>query len=51
MLADVENGRRLEIEDMSGAVVRLGEQLDVPTPVHRVFYALLSALDHAAQAK
>ena len=51
MLADVENGRRLEIEDMSGAVVRLGERLGVPTPVHRVFYALLSALDHAAQAK
>ncbi len=46
MLADVENGRRLEIEDMSGAIVRLGEHLGVPTPVHRAFYALLSALDH-----
>lgn len=49
MLADVENGRRLEIEDFSGVIVRLGEILDVPTPIHRVFYALLSALDQHAQ--
>jgi 2-dehydropantoate 2-reductase len=50
MLADVEHNRRLEIEDFSGAIVRLGEQLGVPTPIHRVFYALLSALDHNAQS-
>lgn len=50
MLADIENGRRLEIEDFSGAIVRLGEQLGVPTPIHRAFYALLSVLDQQVQS-
>ena len=41
MLVDLEAGRRLELEAMSGAVVRRGEAGGVATPVHRVLYALL----------
>ena len=36
MLDDLERGKRLELDDLSGAVVRLGERHNVPTPVHRV---------------
>jgi len=41
MLVDLEAGRRLELEAMSGTVVRLGQELGIPTPVHRVIYAAL----------
>jgi len=40
-LVDLERGRRLELEGLSGAVVRLGRQTDVPTPVHSIVYAAL----------
>lgn len=38
---DVEHGRPLEIEWVSGAAVRLGEKAGVPTPVNAALYALL----------
>jgi 2-dehydropantoate 2-reductase len=41
MLFDLENGRRIELEGLSGAVVRLGQQLGIDTPVHRVAYGAL----------
>jgi 2-dehydropantoate 2-reductase len=34
MLQDLERGRRLELPWLSGALVRLGQELGVPTPVH-----------------
>ena len=34
MLDDLERGKRLELNDLSGAVVRLGREAGVPTPVH-----------------
>lgn len=34
MQMDLEAGRRLELEWMSGAVARLGDELGVPTPTH-----------------
>ena len=40
-LVDLERGRRLELEGLSGAVVRLGRETGVPTPVHAVVYAAL----------
>ena len=40
-LIDLERGRRLELEGLSGAVVRLGRKTGVPTPVHAVVYAAL----------
>jgi 2-dehydropantoate 2-reductase len=38
---DLDRGNRIEIEGLSGVVVRLGRQLGVPTPVHRAVYAAL----------
>lgn len=35
MLNDLERGNRLELPWLSGAVVRLGREAGVPTPVHR----------------
>ena len=43
MLIDLECGRRLEVECLSGAVHRLGEKLHVPTPTHTLAYQLLTA--------
>jgi len=43
MLADLEAGRRLELEAMSGTVVRYGREVGVPTPVHSLIYTTLQA--------
>jgi len=40
-LIDLERGGQLELEGLSGAVVRLGKQVGVPTPVHATVYAAL----------
>jgi len=44
-LADVEQGKPIEVEAFSGTVVRLGRELGVPTPVHRAIYAILKLED------
>jgi 2-dehydropantoate 2-reductase len=36
MSVDLERGNRLEVEWLSGAIARMGRELGVPTPVHRV---------------
>ena len=41
MAQDLLRSRRLELEWLSGAVVRRGEARQVPTPVHRAIYAAL----------
>jgi 2-dehydropantoate 2-reductase len=41
LLVDLEAGRRLELEAMSGTVVRYGRDAGVGTPVHGVVYAAL----------
>jgi 2-dehydropantoate 2-reductase len=41
MQMDLEAGRRLELDWMSGAVGAIGNALGVPTPIHRVIYAAL----------
>jgi 2-dehydropantoate 2-reductase len=41
MLEDLERGRRLELPWLSGAVVRFGAELGVPTPTHRFIQAVL----------
>ena len=41
MLHDLERGRRLELPWLSGAVVRLGQELGVPTPTHRFIATVL----------
>jgi 2-dehydropantoate 2-reductase len=41
MLEDLERRRRLELPWLSGAVVRIGQEVGVPTPTHRQIVALL----------
>ncbi len=45
MLQDVEAGRPTERDAVVGAVVELGERLDVPMPATRAVYACISLLD------
>lgn len=42
MARDLEDGRRLEVDALSGAVVRRGRRFRVPTPVHQAIVACLS---------
>ncbi|HEY9382391.1 MAG TPA: 2-dehydropantoate 2-reductase [Gemmatimonadales bacterium] len=44
MLQDLEAGRPLELEAVVGAVVELGERLDVAMPATRTVYALVKLL-------
>jgi 2-dehydropantoate 2-reductase len=41
MLEDLERGRRLELPWLNSAVVRLGREAGVPTPVHQFISAVL----------
>ena len=41
MLEDLERGRRLELPWLSGAVVRIGREVGVPTPTHSFINAVL----------
>lgn len=47
MHVDLERGRRLEIDALSGAVVRLGNEHRVATPVHQTLYAALKPWDQS----
>jgi 2-dehydropantoate 2-reductase len=38
---DLAGGRRLELESLNGAVVRLGRDYDIPTPLNMAIYAAL----------
>jgi 2-dehydropantoate 2-reductase len=41
MQLDFERRRRVELEDITGAVVRLGKRLGVSTPTYEVLYGVL----------
>jgi 2-dehydropantoate 2-reductase len=41
MLEDLERGRRLELPWLSGAVVRIGAEVGVDTPIHRFIATVL----------
>jgi 2-dehydropantoate 2-reductase len=41
MYFDLISEKPMEIEALNGTVVRLGEQLGIPTPIHRVIYSAL----------
>jgi len=47
MLQDVERGRALEFECMTGAVLELGGLLGIPTPTTRAVHAMTRLLDAA----
>ena len=42
MARDLEEGRRLEVEALSGGIVRWGLEHGIPTPVHQAIVACLS---------
>jgi 2-dehydropantoate 2-reductase len=48
MLQDLERGRRLELPWLSGTIVRLGQELGIPTPTH-AFIATALGLHAAGQ--
>lgn len=45
MLQDIERGGRTEIDYLNGAIVRLGEELGIDTPVNRVLTLLIKAVE------
>ena len=45
MLVDVLNRRKTEIDTINGAVVRLGRQHGVPTPVNATLVAAVKGLE------
>jgi 2-dehydropantoate 2-reductase len=49
MLEDLERGRPLELPWLSGAVVRQGLEVGVPTPVHATIETLLAPFVHGGQ--
>lgn len=48
MLDDLLRGKRIEIDDLSGEVVRLGRKHGIPTPIHEVFNAALQPFANGA---
>jgi len=50
MQLDLEAGKRLEIDALSGAIVRLGAEKNVPTPVHHTIYVALKMEDERVKA-
>lgn len=51
MLEDIERGRRLELPWLSGAVVRIGKEAGVPTPIHQFITAILSPFVNGAPTR
>jgi 2-dehydropantoate 2-reductase len=41
MYHDLARGRRLELDSLSGLIIRKGRELGVPTPLHSMAYACL----------
>ncbi|MBC7780797.1 MAG: 2-dehydropantoate 2-reductase [Proteobacteria bacterium] len=50
MYHDLARGKRLELESLSGLIVRSGRELGVPTPVHAMAYACLKPYLHGSQS-
>jgi 2-dehydropantoate 2-reductase len=50
MLQDLEAGRPMELEAVVGAVVELGDRLNVPVPTMRAIYACAKMLDEKRSA-
>ena len=50
MHADFENGRPTELEALNGAVVRMGREIGLPTPVNEFIYAVLLPLKNGLPA-
>ena len=48
MYHDLAKGVRLEVDGLSGRIVREGKRLGVPTPHHAALYAMLKPYRHGA---
>jgi 2-dehydropantoate 2-reductase len=51
MLQDLESKRPLELDEVVGAVLELGERVDVPMPATRAVYACAKLLDQRNRAQ
>jgi 2-dehydropantoate 2-reductase len=51
MLQDVELARPLELESIVGAIVELGDKLEIPMPHTRTIYACTKLLAHTYSQK
>jgi 2-dehydropantoate 2-reductase len=51
MLEDLERGKRLELPWLSGAVVRLGKEAGVPTPIHSFIATVLKPHVHGSASR
>lgn len=51
MQRDLMAGRPSELEAQTGAVVRLGREAGVPTPVNRYLYASLLPMERRARGE
>ncbi len=49
MHADLDNGRRLEVDWLSGAVVELGDAVGIPTPMNRAARDILTLHEQGRQ--
>ncbi|HOK03521.1 MAG TPA: ketopantoate reductase family protein [Spirochaetota bacterium] len=45
MLQDIEAGRKTEVEIFSGAVIELGRELGVPTPINNMLFNMIKTLE------
>ena len=48
MLQDLESGRPMEIDALTGSVVELGDRLGIPVPHLRTLYASVKLLESAS---
>jgi ketopantoate reductase len=48
-LQDLEQGKRLEVEETLGYAVRQGAALGIPTPTMDVCYKLIAGINHYLQ--
>jgi len=51
MQRDILEGRRSELEAQNGAVMRLGKEVGVPTPIHTFLYHSLLPMELRARGE
>lgn len=51
MLVDIERGRNSEIDAINGAIVRIGQQNGIPTPINEMMIAKIKALSAKPQTR
>jgi len=49
MLQDIMKGKRTEIDFINGAIVKLGERFNIPTPVNKCLYLLVKSIEAYAK--